>query len=307
MNPHQARGRIPATPHRVTGVPPVTAHPHSVLLPHAVGRGLARSVLRFLPFLLFFLPLSPAGAQTPAELFDEANTAFAQAASQLKSDRPAADRLLDQSIDLYRRIIDAGLVNGRLDYNIGNAYMLKGDVGRAILHYRRAERLIGGRADLASNLAYARQRVATRVESSPVGALRRTLLFWHDDLSPRARWTAFIAAFGGFWAVALARLLALVRFRTRWLLASLAFVAGALAASLAATHAERGARSEAVVVADRVTGRKGPDENGYEPSFKEPLSAGVEVRIVEERPGWLLVRLRDGRETWLPAASVDRV
>ncbi len=60
-------------------------------------------------------------------------------------------------------------------------------------------------------------------------------------------------------------------------------------------------------MAEQVVGRKGPDPVGYEPSFRAPLHAGVELSIVEERPGWYLVRLRDDRETWLPASAIERV
>ncbi|HVZ94520.1 MAG TPA: hypothetical protein VG797_08420 [Phycisphaerales bacterium] len=243
----------------------------------------------------------------PDAAFQEANETFARAAAQLKSEPDDAKRLLRESAGLYQQVIDSGVKNGLLYYNIGNAEMLLGDVGRAILNYRRAERLIGGDADLASNLSYARARVASRFETPTAGTLRRVALFWHDDLSARTRWWIAAGLWGAFWLLAIVRLIGKVGFRAKYALSALAVGAVAFGASVWMTYRESEESRDAVIVAERVVGRKGPDENGYEPSFKDPLSAGVEMKIVEERPGWLLVKLPDGRETWLPESSVERV
>ena len=87
----------------------------------------------------------------------------------------------------------------------------------------------------------------------------------------------------------------------------LAMVAALCLGSLLVAEVGSRRANEGVIVAAQVVGRKGPDPVGYAPSFRAPLHAGVEFAIVEERPGWYLVRLRDDRETWLPAAAVERV
>jgi len=63
---------------------------------------------------------------------------------------------------------------------------------------------------------------------------------------------------------------------------------------------------DGVVVATEVIARKGDSET-YEPSFKEPLHAGTEFRVREERAGWLQGELGDGRTCWLPEKAVERV
>ncbi|HIE11941.1 MAG TPA: hypothetical protein EYP63_00690, partial [Desulfotomaculum sp.] len=38
----------------------------------------------------------------------------------------------------YQALVDAGAHDGRLYYNLGNAHYKSGDLGRAVLNYRRA-------------------------------------------------------------------------------------------------------------------------------------------------------------------------
>ncbi len=256
---------------------------------------------------LGFSTASHAAASTHEESFGAANAAFAQGAAVLKSDPARSADLLRESIAGYESLIAAGVVNGRLYYNIGNAHMLRSDVARAILNYRRAEKLIPGDADLASNLSYARQRVGTRIEPEPANAIRRTFDSSLGLIPPGVRWAIFAAVFAGFWLLAAAKLLGVVKPRVRLALAALAAAAGVCVVSLMLTHSAVNSTADAVVTADRVIARKGPDDAAYEPSFKEPISAGVELQIVEERPGWVLARLRDGREAWLPLTAIERV
>ena len=75
--------------------------------------------------------------------------------------------------------------------------------------------------------------------------------------------------------------------------------------SLAGEHALVVANPSGVVVDDGVTGHRGPSESVYEPSFAEPIRAGVEGAILERRDGWVRLRLRSGAETWVPEGSVE--
>ena len=46
--------------------------------------------------------------------------------------------------------------------------------------------------------------------------------------------------------------------------------------------------------------RKG-DGDTYEPSFKEPLHAGAEFKLMENRGEWYQVELADGQRCWIPS------
>ena len=60
-----------------------------------------------------------------------------------------------EAIKLYESILEKGYESGHLFYNLGNAYFKKGELGKAILNYERALRLIPLDSDLQANYKYA--------------------------------------------------------------------------------------------------------------------------------------------------------
>jgi hypothetical protein len=195
--------------------------------------------------------------------------------------------------------------NGLLYYNIGNAYFRMGDLGRAILNYRRARLYTPHDPNLLENLQYARSRTADRIEEKEETRALQTVLFWHYDLSTRARAVLFAVFFVPFWIGAAARLF-LARAAPRWLLGVLGAVALALLMSLAAEEYASSRNVAGVILDPEVVARKG-DGEAYEPSFKAALHAGTEFVLIEERGEWRNVELADGRSCWLPAKSVGLV
>jgi tetratricopeptide (TPR) repeat protein len=251
-----------------------------------------------------------ASAQLPREqlysLLSEASTAFQQA--NAAADRPdVARQLYEKAILLYERIIDQGKVrNAGLYYNLGNAYLLKEDIGQAILNYRRAAKLDGADVNIQKNLAFARSR---RVDTVEVGAEKRvleTLFFWHYDVSLKMK--SLLACL--LFAVLCVSLTAMVWLGRGPVALAAAVLSGALllcflASIIVETNHQANARY-GVIMAQEVVARQGDGPN-YPPSFKDPLHAGTEFRLVEQRPGWLHIVLSNGSEAWIPDATAGLV
>ena len=239
-------------------------------------------------------------ADETRSLFEEGAAQF-QAANELAAqDRTAAEEGYRKAILRWERIVrDGGIRNGKLHYNIGNAYFRMGDLGRAILHYRRAQSILPGDPNLRQNLNYARSRRLDRIPPPQSRRVLQTIFFWHYDFSTRTRSILFLVFFLGLWALAGARL-----FLPRKELTRAAVACGVVAAclftslgveALALTRSRPG-----VIVAEEVVARKG-DSESYAPSFTEPLHAGTEFEALEQRRDWLHVQLADRRTCWLPA------
>ena len=106
-------------------------------------------------FLLTFLllltaPLNVAAELGPATIVVEANSnyakgEFAKAAKQ------------------YNAAIDAGVINGHIYYNLANTYYRLENYGRAIVNYRRAQRLLPQDPDIKANLSLARRKSTDRL------------------------------------------------------------------------------------------------------------------------------------------------
>ena len=126
-----------------------------------------------------------AAADAPEEPID-LRAEFQQAvadfdeAQRVQAEHPdRARRLYLSSAQRLGSIVATGLANGWLEFNLGNSYLQAGDVGQAILHYRRAQRLIPRDPLLTENLAVARSRCLTSIRPTRGSAFLQSVFFWH--------------------------------------------------------------------------------------------------------------------------------
>jgi tetratricopeptide (TPR) repeat protein len=239
-------------------------------------------------------------------LLNEANTAFQQANAATQSPERAT-QLYEKAILLYEKIVRAGDVhNAKLYYNLGNAYFLTDDLGRAILNYRRALELDSGDVNVRSNLAYARSQRTDQVGVPTEKRVLQTLFFWHYDFSLRTRLLLSCIFFAGLCIGATvlvwrgrgpASTTVIVLCGVLWL---------AFLASVAVEHYSRSSRIGGVVTASEIVARQGDGPN-YAPSFKEPLHAGTEFELLGQRPGWFHIELADGTDAWIPDDTAELI
>ena len=205
----------------------------------------------------------------------------------------------------YEYLVEQGVRNGGLYYNLGNTYFWLGDIGRAILNYRRAERLTPAMAKLHSNLAYARHRVGGGVQKTETRTVVESILFWHYDWSPRTRSVVAALAYLAAWVVMGVRV-----FRRRRILTAMALVAwavvGAMAVSIAVESRSHAQHPPGVVVAQQVEVRKGSGQT-FVPAFDRALGAGTEFVVVERRGTWWEIELPNGQAGWIPAEAAELV
>jgi hypothetical protein len=67
---------------------------------------------------------------------------------------------LDQALQLYRQAEAGGVQDPVLYFNLGNTHARRGELGRAITYYLRAQRLDPRDKDIARNLEYVRDHIA---------------------------------------------------------------------------------------------------------------------------------------------------
>lgn len=294
-------------------------------------------MLRAMLLLLGTWTAGPAAAQSslavgPVPWLTEAQQHFA-AGNELAGAGRAADAEQEYRAALlrYEGAAEAlGRSNGFLLYNIGNTYLRLGDVGRAILHYREAQRFIPSDPNLRQSLRHARSLRRDRIGTDAAGSVLRLVFFWHRAWPLQLRATVFLAAANVLWFLALLHALGGVlgtvpalpkplaclrerlaatgtgqylRRRVATALLAGAGVMAVAAGGSAATELLSPGPDAAVIVVPEVTARRG-DSDAYEPSFVTPLHAGTELLVIEERNDWFHVRLADGRRAWLPARAL---
>ncbi len=258
--------------------------------------------------IVIFLALPfAARAQDPrlrAE-FNQAMIDYDQALSIRETDPDRARRMFRSSAQRLGSLVATGIDNGLLEYNLGNCFLQAGDLGQAILHYRRAERLIPRDPLLTDNLREARSRRITNIEPTRRGAVLRNVFFWHFETTWAARVTAGLVAYALFWLLLSAR--AFWRRRAIIGCAIACFVLTAmLAGSVTAEYWATQNAPAGVVTAMDVVVSKGPGV-GYQRQFEQPLQPGVEFHVCERRGEWWRIELPDGKSGWIEASTADLV
>ena len=262
----------------------------------------------FLVVILFFLSFTLVNAQAASEsgsaLF-EADKLFNAGNDLASSDYEAAQTQWSKAAELLEAEVKSGLRNGPLFYNLGNIYFRLGDVGRAILNYRKAECYMPGDANLMRNLSIARRMRKDKVETQESTRVMKTLFFWHYDFSVSTREKIFLVAFTALFLALILRL----RYRKlalNWIIALAAVATAVSTVSIALTEYDRARHPEGVILADAVVARTGYS-NSYEKSFAEPLHSGTEFKTLSTRADWLEIQLADGSTAWIPQSEAELV
>jgi tetratricopeptide (TPR) repeat protein len=237
-------------------------------------------------------------------VFEQANDTFRQANS-IVNDTDKANALYEKAVLGYEKIIRDGHVeNPKLYYNLANAYLLRDDVGRAILNYRRAEKLDKSDSNIQKNLAFARGRRVDKVDVKTETRIRHTLAFWHYDFSMKTKLVISCICFATF-CLAMTVVIWFGRNTTLTVITAVAVVLlVCFVGSLAVEAYYQKAGSSGVIISPEVTAYQGDGRN-YPPSFKDPLHAGTEFELIERRPGWFHIKLADGSDGWIPQTTAD--
>ena len=213
-----------------------------------------------------------------------------------------------EAVQQYEALIALGYRDTALHYNLGNAYLQRGDLGRSILNYLRAEELSPRDPDIVANLELARSRTVDQLQAEGDSLVASVSDFGR-------RW-ATAGEFGIaallLWAItgiAVAAVILRPAIRGRAVLrggAAVSFVAmlAALALLLSILHSNP-YESTGVVTAGTVEALSGP---GPQFAREFTLHSGAQVRLVDSRHGWLQVALPGGElQGWLPAHTIEAV
>ena len=249
--------------------------------------------------LLVALSLT-AGLAGAAEDLTAARDAYQAALAE--TDRLRRVRLFEQAADAFRPAALSNPAAAELQVDWGNAALGAQNPGWAVLAWRRALRADPANDRATRNLKWVRDRLPVWLPRPASDGALDSLMFWRSRLT-----AAQLLVVGGV-GFALA-VLVVVPWRGRpkpWrrALAVLAAVVWLAATASALLTPDGG--DAAVVVLDGATLRSA-DSVGASPTYPNPLPAGTEVTVVENRASWLRVALADGTQGWLSASGVARV
>lgn len=213
--------------------------------------------------------------------------------------KPAADEFL--------KIVQTGLRNGKLFYNLGNTYLKMGKLGHSILWYERALKLIPGDPDLKFNLNFARSLVKDkREEQRP--PLLNVLFFWQDLFSQKSlQWMAIISNMV-FWLILASYLFPIPSLKTAISLKIFKYLSLTIALVFTLTvfyhYFAKRYINHGIILPEKVSVRSGLTETATELFV---LHSGTKVKIERQNQDYYRIYFSGDKIGWLKKTHVAMI
>lgn len=257
-----------------------------------------RSKILFLAILIAGFMTLPqvAYAQLSKDLRNTVTLEFSKANEQYKRGEFA------QAAETYEAILGRGVASGAVYFNLGNSYYKIGKLGKALVNYERAQRLLPRDADVHFNQRYAHQKIAGTTPPLSMNFIDR-LLLGHINFYSVNEMTAIIfillIAWGGIFNLA---------FHFQWnrqsrfiLLLIILFLVTIFSAGLIAKIAQD--TDQAIVI------QKAPAnfEPRPESTIHYQMPEGVKVKVLKIENGWAKIQRGDGKLGWVRIENLEMI
>ncbi|MFH1287854.1 MAG: tetratricopeptide repeat protein [bacterium] len=207
------------------------------------------------------------------------------------------------AIKRYQNLIDRGVKNKTVYYNLGNAYYKTNKLGQAVLNYKRAFKLSPRDKDIIANLTFAREKVVDQIK--------------YEKPFPRIIWGGIISILTfNEWTILCGILYLLFIFLLIFCILkrnvsaevifykNLIFIVLCVGIIFFISSYLTNKQLEAVITVEEAEVRNGPGEN-YSKGFV--LHEGTEVYIENDSGNWLEIILSNGLKGWIEKDFCDSV
>ncbi|MFO7890716.1 MAG: tetratricopeptide repeat protein [bacterium] len=250
----------------------------------------------FVSIAVLFIMLTSAvvNAQDETELFQKGNQLYREG-EFLKA------------VDCYLEIYEQGYESGHLYYNIGNCYYKLHKIGKAVLFYERAKKLMPRDEDLQFNLKLVNLSVVDKIEPLPAFFLFRLFNgFFHLVPKPFLVWiVAALYLFFIFFLIIrnLSQNESLRRLYLRIIIIFLVLLV-VFGFSLFKQITDETKQDQAVIMAGEVDIKSAPSETA---TTLFSLHEGTKVHIDKESGDWYEIVLADGKVGWVEKEILEKI
>ena len=211
-----------------------------------------------------------------------------------------------EAIQIYEQIVSTGVRDSHVLYNLGNAYALNGDIGRAILNYERAAEITPRDRDIRHNLALARSEAGISSDLPAVNPVLEISSISRAWVSLNEISVIALAAWITSGALILIYLI-LSKTSMRKLIGTLAVISLLITLGASITFAARimsdSGTSTSIVTKPNTILQNQPisdSEGGIE------LPAGTRTQVIEQQGNWVLLSTLDQIiEGWAPEDAIE--
>ncbi|MDP8298578.1 MAG: tetratricopeptide repeat protein [Candidatus Tantalella remota] len=209
----------------------------------------------------------------------------------------------EKAVEEYGSLAEKGFESGPLYYNLGNAYVKKGDIGKGILFYEKARQLMPRDGDLLANLRYAK----SKMKRHDIPVKRPVVLRWLDMAMSyiTIRQAVFAAFFLYYGMIALIIVTKVFKKTTITPTLPMLIMSFFLAIILIALPQKFRDTERGAITLSRITDVRLEPSDTAEPAF--PLYEGMKVYILRQKGEWFKVKRTDGKVGWISSPNIEAI
>jgi len=243
--------------------------------------------------LLFFANFSYVYSQEKVqEMFDAVNKFY-------------LDDKIQEAADEYEKILELGYESGAIYFNLGNAHYKLGNIGKAILYYEKAKKIIPGDSDLNNNLNLANLLIADKITPLPELFYIRYFKKFVQLTSQSGWMKIFLTLYITLCLIICIRILVKtqkLRIILHKLILLLIFLTAFFFFVLFYSNYQSDRHDWAVVMSEKVDAGSSPIEDSTE-LFS--IHEGTKVKINRTRNNWIEISLPDGKVGWIKREHIE--
>ena len=211
------------------------------------------------------------------------------------------------AISEFTKITDSGIKNGKLFYNLANAYLKNGNLGKAVLWYERAYKLIPGDPDLQFNMEFASMQLKDAPEERDSQVIK-IIFFWKFILKiPAVQWAAIVLNFI-FWLILCIRIIqkSVIQKKRIFKLPvyCIMFFAIIFISTAFYNYYESLTIRQAVVIPEKVSVKSGFAKKSTELFV---LHEGTKIRVEQEKKGFYKIIFSKDKIGWIKKSEAEPV
>lgn len=204
----------------------------------------------------------------------------------------------------YEKLLAEGYKDATVYYNLGNCYYKQNQLGKAIVNYERAHKLLPEDEDIAHNLKLANAHLVDKIQPvSQLGIVSSWNSFVASHSSKGWGWLALAAVWFAFIAFALYLFNAAKKLSGTIGVLSLSLSLFFIALAFARYNDETNSR-EAVLMVNNSYIKSAPDDNGTNMFI---LHEGVKFSMLDNVGSWYKIRLTDGKVGWIEKTHFEKI
>lgn len=211
----------------------------------------------------------------------------------------------DSAVIYYQKVLDAGIKNSDVFYNLGNAYFRQNNLGLALLYYEKAKKLSPTDQDIIANLKFAQLNIVDRVPE-PKRTFTESILWRLHTMLPLQVQLWILLVLLLFISISFTIGLFSSRNIRLWLIymSSLCIIiSGIFCFSIGKKIFDSEKKKFAIVLEKTVDAKNQPD--GGKVLFT--AHEGTKFQIRKTKDGWNFVSLPNGVSGWVENSSLGHI